>query len=81
MAAMETQTATQQIRCPTCNHWLADVEIGAASEMRERLRECPRCRRDGKPSHPILFARGGRVQVVCWPDRIDPARLPWPDGG
>jgi DNA-directed RNA polymerase subunit RPC12/RpoP len=72
------QATTRNVHCPTCGHWLAEIEVSTDREFRQRLR-CPYCHARKAPSSPVVFVRGERVVVISWHGRVDPTALPWPE--
>jgi hypothetical protein len=79
--AATTELVTRDILC-NCGHWLAQISVNPGRRQVLRLGRCTECHRRRLPSTPIVFVReDGAYSVVCWHGRIDPARLPWPDGG
>lgn len=75
MIALETR----EVRC-NCGQWLTEIVVSPMTELRQRLPRCPRCHRRGLPSTPILFVREGKIVVINWRGRVDPSKLPWPEG-
>ena len=79
-----TSVRARTIYC-TCGGFLEEGIYPLGHRTRRRLRRCSRCRRDLRPSWPVLFVdEHGRYVVQLHACRITIERLvemEWPEGG